>query len=455
MLSLAVTCFLTSTPTARAEIAAWYELVDSTGPGDGVVSVEQGAAGLPLIITTDGEPGVYTFTIRFVADIDEMDAIISYALDLIAPDDDTISATSVTYLSALDFNDDPILGSGPGTIIDDAGQLSFFGSESGLVELFEFDLEISVPPEGDIEIFSGIGAFVWATFLGTPVDIAFADSSPIDAGTPDLVSDTPSILIRQGAVAGGTDCDGNGTTDADEIDADPSLDCNANGQLDGCEIEDGTAADCNSDDVPDTCELAVGTAVDCNENGVPDACDLLADTSDDCNGNSIPDTCELKDGTATDCNANGVLDGCDIAETRSADCDANGVPDECDLDDGAALDCNANTVPDTCDVANGVSTDSNSNGVPDECEAPAEGEGTGGSETGGKVVDRGALRAFLGFIFSVPVEGGVTPASVPGRLLGVLGAPATLALTLLEWLNLPVRIFLFEMMYGFWDAILP
>ena len=70
--------------------------------------------------------------------------------------------------------------------------------------------------------------------------------------------------------------------------------------------------------------------VDCNGNGVSDATDIDSGTSTDCDGNGVPDECQLASGTGADCNGNGVLDACDIVAGTSLDADGNGVPDECE-----------------------------------------------------------------------------------------------------------------------------
>jgi parallel beta-helix repeat protein len=66
------------------------------------------------------------------------------------------------------------------------------------------------------------------------------------------------------------DCDDDGTPDADQIAADPSLDCNANGVLDAC--EPGLVADCDGNGSPDACDIAAGASSDLDRNGYPDEC---------------------------------------------------------------------------------------------------------------------------------------------------------------------------------------
>lgn len=293
---------------AFADINAWYELVDSTGPGNGVVNVQQGAAGAPLIIETDDEAGSYEFSIRFVADVDESEAIVSYAVDLIAPNDETVSAVALSFSDVFGFNDTPMLAAGPGVIAERVGQAG--SAASGVLVLFEVDLQISEPPAGDVEIFSGIGFFGWITSGGTLVDVVFADADPVEALVSGPVSSTPSIIIRQGQPSQGDDCDADGTSDEEQIAADPSLDCNNNGTLDSCELSDGTSLDCDGNSVPDECDIADGTSPDCNGNSVPDACDISGGTSQDCNSNGVPDECDIATGTSMDANADGIPDEC-------------------------------------------------------------------------------------------------------------------------------------------------
>ncbi|MCG8404422.1 MAG: hypothetical protein MI923_04395 [Phycisphaerales bacterium] len=387
-----------------ADIDTWYELIDSTGPGAGVVNVQQGQAGAPLIIETDGEPGEYDLTIRFVADIDSSESLVSYAVDLVAPNEETISALSLSPSGSFDVEGFATLGTGPGTIVENASEFNILGTPvEGVVGLFEVVLQLSEPPAGDIEIFSGIGALEWATSSGSPVNVIFADADPLEGTAGEIVSSTPSIIIRQGEAPQGDDCDGDNTPDADQIAADPSLDCNGNDTLDSCEIADGTAPDCN-------------------QNSVPDECDLSSGTSPDCDGNSVPDECDIADGTAADCNS-------------------NSVPDACDITGGTSQDCNSNSIPDECDIAAGTSMDADGDGVPDECP----------DTPGGNPIEN-PVRTLLAIALDVPSDGWPMMSSIPLALFGVLGIPMSVSLFFVELLNLPVRVILFELLAALFGA---
>ncbi len=435
---------------ARGQIDAWYELVDSSGPGEGVVSVQQGAAGTPLVITTDDDAGAYNFTIRFVVSVDPLDPIIAYAVDLVAPDSSIVSTSSLTFLNTFKLDDIPIFSTGPGPILEGAAQLNIFDSLSGEIELFEFEMSVSEPPIEDVAVFSEIGPLVWSTTAGGSINILFADSEPIDGAVADLISTTPSIVIRRGQGDGGPDCNDNQIPDDEEIAADPSIDCNDNGVPDECDVLDGTSPDCNDDGFPDECDVADGASRDCNDNGVPDECELADGTAADCDDNGNPDECDLAEGLGLDCNENDVPDDCDLADGVSGDCNANGTPDECDIAAGVEADCNENAFPDACDVSDGASQDANSDGIPDEC-AEEEGEEeeppAGGAE-------RPVLRRILGILFNVPADGGPTVSSLPMRLLGEWGMGMSLRLMFMEWMDLPVRMILFELAYVAMDAVL-
>jgi len=84
------------------------------------------------------------------------------------------------------------------------------------------------------------------------------------------------------------DCNDNGESDRDEINADPGLDCDGNGFLDECDLELGDDPDCNGNGQLDVCE----DSQDCNANGRVDLCDILSGDSDDANSNGVPDECE-------------------------------------------------------------------------------------------------------------------------------------------------------------------
>ncbi|MCH2139444.1 MAG: autotransporter adhesin family protein [Phycisphaerales bacterium] len=131
-------------------------------------------------------------------------------------------------------------------------------------------------------------------------------------------------------------------------------DCDGNGIADRCDFAAG--GDANGNGILDACEFT-----DCNNNGTNDADDIADGTSEDCDGNSVPDECDLADGAA-DCDGDGIMDVCELGE----DCNGNGVPDSCDIADGSEEDCDGNGRPDTCDIADGG--DANGNGELDACE---------------------------------------------------------------------------------------
>ncbi len=140
-----------------------------------------------------------------------------------------------------------------------------------------------------------------------------------------------------------SDCNNNGTSDAEEIasgalvdsnaDGIPDLcqDCDANGVLDPIQIAAG-AADVDQNGRPDFCDI------DCNGNGVPDLADIGSGEIADDDGNFIPDSCQV------DCDENGVADGVDLIVDVSRDLDRDGVIDSCE-------DCNGNGVADPTDLA--------------------------------------------------------------------------------------------------------
>ncbi len=415
----------------RADVVAAYELTDpAVVPGGGVVAVTQGAPGQPLEITLDNTPGDHTIKILFAADVDVATALYGYAIEL-TTEADTVEATALDYRGPFDFDFPADFFAGPGTLVDEASQ-GTFSPQSGMMDLFEFTLVVSVPT-AEIQISSVIGDNEWAS-TADPFTITIGDSDPLDNTPAGQVTSTPSIIIRT-FVAPPVDCNTNTIPDADEIAAQPILDCNTSGTLDSCEIAGG-AADCNANGVLDSCEPAAG-ATDCNANGILDSCDLSAGAAD-CDANGVPDSCDLAAGTSTDCDWNGVLDRCEIAS-------------------GAALDCNTNGRPDRCDVAGGQSADSNTNGVPDECESVASAQEQTQDQDGqpSRVVDRQSLRSYLAILFGIPGEGGLSLSDLPVSFLGPLGIPLSILLEGLEIMNYPTRIVIFEFSYALLDALLP
>jgi hypothetical protein len=88
-----------------------------------------------------------------------------------------------------------------------------------------------------------------------------------------------------------------------------SDDCNGNGITDALDIESGFAQDCNQNGVPDFCDIRYGDSSDRNLNGVPDECENEFD--EDCNGNGLTDQDEAFLGLVTDQNGNGIPDDCE------------------------------------------------------------------------------------------------------------------------------------------------
>jgi hypothetical protein len=255
---------------AQADVDAWYELVSATGPAaDALVSVDQGAAGKRLSVTLTNTPGPYQLTILMVANVGVDKPIIAHSTDLIAPVAANVTVDSVDLLGNFAFDFPPILSPGPGEIMNNAGQLNFGTALDGEMDLLEIVLTINQPPADTIELFSGIGALVWATSDASGFLVRYGDATPLESFIAGTVTDLPSIVI---STAAPPDCDNDGFSDAEEITANPMIDC-------------------DSDGIPDGCEIASGT-LDCNLNGIPDACDIANHVSLDADGNAIPDECD-------------------------------------------------------------------------------------------------------------------------------------------------------------------
>lgn len=125
-------------------------------------------------------------------------------------------------------------------------------------------------------------------------------------------------------------------------------DCNNNGTDDAEDILYEVSSDVNSNNIPDECE-------DCNNNSILDNYDI-ANGAPDVNSNGIPDECE------DDCNSNGLPDRYEARNNPSVDLNGNNVPDVCDPD------CNGNSIADFYEIKYGLKVDWDNNGIPDECQ---------------------------------------------------------------------------------------
>lgn len=91
------------------------------------------------------------------------------------------------------------------------------------------------------------------------------------------------------------------------------------------------STDCDGDGTPDACEIDIwGYDAQRNRQNLPDG---------------IPDDCQ----PSHDCNGNGIDDELDIATQRSIDCNRNGSPDECERASNPELDLDRNDVLDACE----------------------------------------------------------------------------------------------------------
>jgi len=153
----------------------------------------------------------------------------------------------------------------------------------------------------------------------------------------DLRFDTFTAAQIRSYIAGAAcvhiDCDGDGSSDLLQIQAEPTLDADGNGVLDSCE-------DCDGDGVPDAIEIASG-APDADGNGIPDSC------QPDCNGNGVPDSLDILLGSSTDLWLDGVPDECE------SDCDGDGQSDYAQIQANLTLDLDRNLLLDSCEDCDG------------------------------------------------------------------------------------------------------
>ena len=190
------------------------------------------------------------------------------------------------------------------------GAISWDSTDGGAIRVAGCSIEANFAASGGgIAVVAGIGA----------VDLF---QSRLCRNMPDNLQGAINDL---GGNIIGTDCNGNGVCDADEIAAGTAFDCNANGVLDSCDLASTTSLDCNENDIPDSCDIASGLSHDIDSNGIPDEC------KPDCDHDGVPDSLELSQGIEVDCNLNGRPDSCDIAASTGLDKNGNGHLDSCEL----------------------------------------------------------------------------------------------------------------------------
>ncbi len=190
------------------------------------------------------------------------------------------------------------------------GAISWDSTDGGAIRVAGCSIEANFAASGGgIAVVAGIGA----------VDLF---QSRLCRNMPDNLQGAINDL---GGNIIGTDCNGNGVCDADEIAAGTAFDCNANGVLDSCDLASTTSLDCNENDIPDSCDIASGLSHDIDSNGIPDEC------KPDCDHDGVPDSWELSQGIEVDCNLNGRPDSCDIAASTGLDKNGNGHLDSCEL----------------------------------------------------------------------------------------------------------------------------
>ena len=103
--------------------------------------------------------------------------------------------------------------------------------------------------EDNFAVFDGGGAYFWGLNTGAPP--ASIIGSLLCGNVPDEYFG-PAILTGITEIC--SDCNLNGTPDADDIAVNPTLDCNSNGRIDTCEVAAGLVPDRNKNGTPDECE---------------------------------------------------------------------------------------------------------------------------------------------------------------------------------------------------------
>ncbi len=103
--------------------------------------------------------------------------------------------------------------------------------------------------EDNFAVFDGGGAYFWGLNTGAP---------PASIIGSLLCGNVPDEYFGPATFSGITeicsDCNLNGTPDADDIAVNPTLDCNSNGRIDTCEVAARLVLDRNKNGTPDECE---------------------------------------------------------------------------------------------------------------------------------------------------------------------------------------------------------
>ena len=391
-------------PTAvRGDVNVWFEVTASNGPGTGLVSVEQGSVGQPLVITTDQVTGTYQITITMMAEVPDDEALYGYSLDLISPTASNVAVTSLTYLGDFDFDLPINVAASPGKIIDDASQIVFANLQSGTLELLEFVLTIDRPPSDDVELFCGIGESNWAGLV-SPIQIRYADSDPLDGEEADLVSNKPSIIIKQiipppPPPATGACCHADGAC---------SLETASSCELIGGASYKGDSTDCATADCP---QPAPPTGACCHVEG---ACSI--ETSASC----------------------GVIAGATY-RGNGTDCQSANCPQP---------------QPDANDQSSNLADQNADQQLPPDLTGPTPPTDDQPSPIPNHV-DRNQLRARLAGLFGLPIEGNEMMSLWPVKTFGFLGINASLVLGVQDLISMPARLFLYEITFAILDANLP
>ena len=256
-------------------------------------------------------------------------------------------------------------------------------------------------------------------FVSNELILEFFESFDDDANLIDAQYTGGTITISYGTLS---DCNGNGTPDAEELG--PDTDCDASGVLDVCE----NLTDCDANGVPDVCEgsavpndlfeNAIGLDINGEVSGSTECAGEEATFGDQCNTSaftgdgpdvfyaiSVPEAGEIDlwtcnsdydtdlsihttDGTVVVCDGDSgddeASDGCvQYASRIITELSAGEYVVRVGGWQGATgnyvltssfsneLDCNGNGRPDDEDIAGGVSEDCNGSMIPDECEIDA------------------------------------------------------------------------------------
>ena len=173
----------------------------------------------------------------------------SWVLDYSRDEFDTLDETGLNEMSGIGGHSGHMVSVGPppGTLVVEAGAVHW-NDDSDVTDIVPRDVNFVVSASQGQTL---VGAIDWS-------NLDYDLMGPTFSSIGDFCGTARELTFSEyeESLEGFVDCNGNGTSDHEDVGGCVSVDCNGDGVPDDCQIASGAVEDVNGNGVPDECECS-------------------------------------------------------------------------------------------------------------------------------------------------------------------------------------------------------